>query len=139
MPTYKPVDINTKPVQSGDGEAVIYDGKVVPGVATATGDIIRFMRVPAGTRLCDIAIRVVTAFGATAPCTLQLQPVDGTAATVLVAAGDTVLATVNRKPMVFEPMTVAKDSFLECLVGTVVTGAAGVATCTAHGMSLGAK
>jgi hypothetical protein len=138
MATYSPLDLNSKPVLTGIPGAVVYDGKVTCTASAATADVIRFMRIPAGTRLCEISIRVATAFGATAPSTLRLTPADGSTATELVAAGDTVLASINKKAMVFEPVTVTKDSFLECLLGTVGTGAAGVATAVALGQHVGA-
>lgn len=140
MPTYSSADINTKPIQNGEGHAVVYDGSASTGaVAAATGDILRLMRVPAGTRLCEVSIRVTAAAAATAPSSLRLSPVDGTAATELVAAGDTVLATANKKDMNFAPVTVAKDSFLELLLGTLVTPTPAAVTATALGMGLGAK
>lgn len=139
MPTYAAPDLNYKPVPAGQGEAVVYDGKVAPGANTATGDKLNFCRVPAGTRLCEISVRVATAFGAAAPTQWVLQPLDGSAAVELVAAGDTVLNTVNKKSLSFEPVDVAKDSILQAVVGTVTTGASGVATVTALGMANGAK
>lgn len=139
MPTYQPADINSKPIPAGQGEAVVYDGSI-PALAavTATGDKLNLMRIPAGTRLCEVSINVTTAFGAAAPVTMQLAPVDGSAVTVLVAAGDTVLNTINKKAMAFTPTTAAKDAYLQLLVGTVTTGAAGALSATALGMSNGA-
>lgn len=139
MPTYAPADINSKPLPSGQGQAVMYDG-ILPAIAsaTATGDLINLMRIPAGTRLGAIYISVTTAFGAAAPVTMHLVPTDGSAATVLVAAGDTVLNTINRKAMVFTPMTTTKDSDLQLLVGAVTTGAAGALSAVALGMANGA-
>jgi hypothetical protein len=138
MATYANSDINTKPIVAGQGCAVVYDGGVTCTSNCATGDVLRFMLIPAGTRLCEININVTTAFGTGAPITLRLSPVNGDTATTLVAAGDTVLNTINKKDMVFSPTTVTKDSYLEGLVGTVNTGAAGVATATALGMAFGA-
>lgn len=139
MPTYSPADLNSKPIRAAQGQAIVYDAKLAPGVNTATGDVLRFMRIPAGTRLCEISVRVATAFGAAAPTSWVLTPVDGSSATTLVAAGDTVLNTINKKDLSFEPLTVEKDSFLDAVVGTVTTGAAGVATATALGVAEGAK
>ena len=139
MPTYNAADLNSKPVVAAQACGVIYDGKVVPGAATQTGDKLNVCRIPAGTRLCEVSVRVKTAFGTAAPTQWVLQPVDGSTATEIVAAGDTVLNTVNKKDLAFEPVTIEKDSFLQAVVGTVNTGAAGEATVTASGMALGAK
>ena len=140
MATYSSPDLNSKNVSGIGGAAVVLDGKVTLTAAAQTGDIIQLLRVPAGTRLCEISLRVSTAFSSsTCPCTLRLTPVDGSTATELVAAGDTVLATINKKSMVFNPVTTTKDTFLECLLGTVAaTAAAGVVSATALGMALGA-
>jgi hypothetical protein len=135
MPTFTSADIN-KALPAGQGEAVVYDGAITG--TPATGDKLNWMKIPAGTRLCEVSIRVTTAFAATAPSTLQLAPLDGSAVEVLVNAGDTVLATVNKKAMSFAPMTVAKDSYLQLLLGTLVTPAAGALTATALGMANGA-
>lgn len=137
MPTYTSADIN-KALPAGQGEAVVYDGAVTLAVAAASADKLNVMKIPAGTRLCEVSINVTTAFAATAPSTLQLAPLDGSAVTVVVAAGDTVLATVNKKAMAFAPVTVTKDSYLQLLLGTLVTPAAGALTATALGMANGA-
>lgn len=138
MPTYTSADIN-KPLPAGQGEAVVYDGAIATlPVVAATGDKLNLMRIPAGTRMCEVRIRVTTAFAATAPSALQLAPIDGSAVVVLVPDGDTVLATVNQKSMSFAPMTVAKDSFLQVLLGTLVTPAAGALTAITLGMANGA-
>lgn len=139
MATYAPADIDSKPLPAGRGSAAMYDG-ILPAIAavTATGDKINMMRIPAGTRLGAIYINVTTAFGTAAPVTMQLAPTDGTAVTVLVAAGDTVLNTINRKSMVFTPMSVTKPSDLQLLVGTVDTGAKGALSAVTLGMANGA-
>ncbi len=138
MATYAPSDISTKPLRTASGSAVVYDGASTCTATCATADVIRWMIIPAGTRLCEISINVTTAYGTAAPITLRCSPVDGTTATTIVSAGDTVLNTINKKAMVFSPVTITKDSYLEGLVGTVNTGASGVSTATALGMALGA-
>lgn len=140
MTTYAPSDINSKPLPAGQGEAVIYDGKISMSAAAADADVLRFCRIPAGTRLTDVNVNVSTKLSSsTVPSSMRLTPCDGSSATTLVSAGDTVFATVQKKSMAFDPVTVEKDSFLEFLLGTVAaTAAAGVVSVAAHGMANGA-
>jgi hypothetical protein len=148
MPTYAPADLITKPLPSADGCGVVYHGKATATSAAQTGDIVRFCVIPAGTELTDVLVKTTTAFGTTAPCTIRLASIDGSsdavigasgATATLVGAGSTALQTVGNTVQPVTPVQVKSDCFLECLLGTVGTGAQGVATVTAYGMAYGAR
>lgn len=148
MATYAPADLITKQLPAADGCAVVYSGKVTATSNAATGDVIRFCVVPAGTELADVFVKTTTSFGTTAPCTIRLASVDGASVPIiggsgttadLVAAGSTALQTAGSTVQPVTPVTTNVDCFLECLMGTVSGGAQGVAIVTAHGMGYGAR
>ena len=148
MATYAPADLITKPLPAADGCAVVYNGKVTATSNAATGDVIRFCVVPAGTEVADVLVKTTTSFGTTAPCTIRLASVDGTSDAVigasgatadLVAAGSTALQTAGSTVQPVTPVLTKSDCFLECLMGTVSGGAQGVAIATVYGMALGAR
>ena len=148
MATYSPSDLITKPLPAADGCAVIYNGKVTATSNTATGDIIRFAVIPAGTEVADVLVKTTTSFGTTAPCTIRLASVDGASDAIhgasgttatLVAAGSTALQTAGNTVQAITPVQTKSDCFLECLMGTVSGGAQGVAVATLHGMGYGAR
>lgn len=143
MATLAPSDLNSKPITAGDGCAAVYDGKVAgtPG----TTDELRFCRIPAGTRLCEVKARIATAFGASWAGNWQLNACDGASVPIIGGSGTTaVLAavgavTANLYSLNFEPVTTAVDCFLELKLSACGTPAAGVATLTALGMAEGAR
>lgn len=148
MATYAPADLITKPLPAADGCAVVYHGKVTASSNAATGDIIRFCVVPAGTEVADVLVKTTTSFGTTAPCTIRLASIDGAsdavigasgATATLVAAGSTALQTAGNTVQAVTPVTTKVDCYLECLMGTVSGGAQGVAVVTVHGMGYGAR
>ena len=144
MATLAPADLNSKNITSAQGSAVIYDGKVA-GTPGAT-DELRFCRIPAGTRLTDAFLRIVTAFGASWGGAWRLISTDGVSRAVVEATGATreLQATVGAVTaglytLNFEPVTTASDCFLELKLTAAGTPASGVATLTAHGMAEGAR
>ncbi len=154
MATQAAADLNSKNIVAADGCAVFYDGKLETtdqAAVCATADVVRFMRVPAGTRVSSLSFNTTTSFGTTAPCTIRLAAVDGVSDAIidatgsiettatLVAAGSTVLQTAGRAEAAFHPVTTKVDCFLECLMGTVASGAKGVASAVLGGMAEGAR
>jgi hypothetical protein len=141
--TFAPADLNSKPIPAGQGEAVIYDGKVT-GTPSSTTDILRFCRIPAGTRLADVNVRIATAFAAAWSGNWQLTACDGASVPIVGGSGTTATlqavgaVTAALYPLNFEPVTTAVDCFLDLQLSALTTGAAGVATATAYGMANGA-
>ena len=148
MATYAPADLITKSLPSGGGGLYGYHGKITASSNAATGDIMRFCVVPAGTEMIDVFVKTITSFGTTAPCTIRLASIDGAsdaiagasgATATLVAAGSTALQTAGNTVQAITPVTTKADCYLECLMGTVSGGAQGVAVVTVHGMGYGAR
>jgi hypothetical protein len=149
MATYNASDLLTKALPGID-QASAYFGTVSPSAATATGDLLRPCKLPAGFRLCVLMINVRTAFGATAPASIGISHVDGstvpttvvaTASTAVTAATDASHATTGAKLVMPQAgvFTTLKESYLEVLFGTIVTGASGVADYAAFGEFAGSK
>ena len=143
MATYNSADLNSKPLFSGDkgNSAAYYGTSVATGTNLATGDKIRVCKVPAGF-VANEAIVVNTSFGITAPAGIQFEPLDGSTPVDFVAAGGVTLQTASANGTMFAraPVTVAKDSYVTLLVGTVGTpNGTGVATVIVNGEYFGAK
>jgi hypothetical protein len=144
MATLAPADLNSKNITSAQGSAVIYDGKV-SGTPGAT-DELRFVRVPAGTRVTDAFLRIATAFGASWAWVARLASCDGISRAIVEDTGTTrtlqgtaTAVTAGLYTLNFEPVTTAADCFLELKLSAAGTPAAGVATMTVHGMAEGAR
>lgn len=142
MPTYNASDLATKQVAS-IAQAAVFAGRVTPGANTATGDILRPCRLPAGFRLLTLFVNVVTAFGATAPAKIGFSHVDGSASgqdTAVALLTDTTHASPGVKTLVpaADALT-AKDAYLEVVFGTVATPASGDAKYVAIGEWHGSK
>lgn len=145
MPNYKASDIASKPKHLGQyGEANISNGKVVPGVATATGDTVDICIIPAGTEVNAI-ILAFSSFGATAPADVGYAPVssgDGPLAantTYFGAAQSLAAASLGLVLAAFDPIKFEQDVYLRLTFGTVVTGAAGTVRGNALGKNKGVK
>jgi hypothetical protein len=151
MATYTASDLLTKPLPGID-QASNYFGTISNSVATATGDLLRPLKLPAGFRMSVMFVNVRTAFGTTAPASIGISHVDGstvpalvygtaTAATVITAATDTIHASTGNKLVMPQigAWTTSKESYLEVLFGTIGTGAAGVADYSVIGEFAGSK
>lgn len=146
MATYSASDINTKPVPSIDNALVVF-GNSTPGANTATADILRPCKIPAGFRVTHVLVNVRTAFAATAPAKIGLTHVDGSTPaaanpdTLLVAATDTAHATTGVKTLMPQagPFLTEKDSYLTVVFGTIATAASGVADYVVCGEWVGVK
>jgi hypothetical protein len=146
MATYNAADLLTKPLPGIDQAAVLV-GTMVPGTATATGDVMNPCKLPAGFKLAAVLINVRTAFGATAPAKIGIAHVDGSTPpqanpdTLVAAITDASHATTGTKLVMPQAgvFTTSKDSYLQVVFGTIVTGAAGTADYVALGEFVGSK
>lgn len=145
MPTYSAVGIATKPMFMGEfGNASKVEGQVTPSSAVATGDVVRPLIIPAGTRVTDIILQWASQ-GSTAPADIGYAPVDPNAGS-LVADPDAfkaalAMATANDGAVLagFDPIKFEQDVFLTITFGTVVTGAAGRVRAVVNGQAEGIK
>lgn len=149
MATYNAADLANKALPGID-QAAVYFGTVSPGTATATGDVLRPCKMPGGLKVAALLINVRTAFGATAPASIGFAPVDGSTpdasvysspSTQIAAATDTSHATTGTKVVMPQAgvFVTPKDSYLQVVFGTIVTGASGVADYTVLGEFVGSK
>jgi hypothetical protein len=160
MATYNAMDLLTKAVPGID-QAIALTGSLDNSTTgnnatTLSGDQLRPVKIPAGVRVSLLIVSVTTAFGATAPASIGVSHTDGStvpasvytlprgtlaAATVIQPITDATLATTGNKVVVpvNGPFITAKESYLEFLFGTVVTGAKGVADITVLGEFVGSR
>jgi len=143
---FSPTDLNSKPILTGNPGAVIYDGKITATVSAAT-DTLRFLKVPAGTRVLEINARLATAFATAWTGNWQLVPCDGVSVPIIGGSGTSAVLSVvgavtgagAKYPISFEPVTTKVDCFLDLQLATnTSTAANGVATLTLLGMATGA-
>lgn len=109
----------------------------------ATGDVWRFLVIPAGTEVRSITIQNAD-LGTAAPLDLGFAPVDGSSGTADAflndyAAGTAAAAGSVKTYLLATPVKVEKDSFLQAVFGTIDTGASGAVTIEVNGILLGAK
>lgn len=131
MATYSASNLLTKQVPSIDN-ACILTGRVTPGTNTATGDVLRPCKVPAGVRALVLHINVVTAFASTAPAKIGFSHVGGESFmqsnpdVALAAAADTSHASTGIKTIVpAAEFVTERESYLEIVFGTIATAASG--------------
>lgn len=149
MATYNASDLTSKALP-GIAQAATYFGTVSPGVNTATGDILRPCKLPAGFKFAFLLVNVRTAFAATAPASIGFAHVDGSTpdasvfaspSTQVTAATDTTHASTGTKLVMPQGgvWTTVKESWLQVTFGTLVTPATGVADYVAVGEFVGSK
>ena len=149
MATYTAADLATKQLPGID-QAAIYFGTISNSVATATGDLLRPLKIAAGVKVAALMVNVRTAFGSTAPASIGFSQVNGktpdttiytTPSTQIAAATDTTHASTGVKMVMPQAgvWVTPSDCYLEVLFGTIVTGAAGVADYVLHGEFVGTK
>lgn len=143
MATIKDADLNSKNIPAGDGDGYFYDGKV-SGTPAAT-DTLRFCRIPAGTRLVQVDARIATAFAAAWAGNWQLTSCDGASVPIIGGSGTSAVlqavgaVTAALYPLNFEPVTTKVDTYLDLLLSSITTPAAGVGTAVAAGMGFGPR
>lgn len=127
------------PVRSaGIANAQVYSGTLTPSANVATGDVLRFAIVPAGTAVHRVTV-VNASLGTTVPGDIQLAPTDGSSATTFSSAFAFQTANANGSTIVKAPVLTAKDCWLQVTLGTVASGSTGAVTLIAEGDGIGAK
>lgn len=121
--TYKPSDLNTKPVHACDfGNTSVFDGTLTPA-DLALNTVLRFCKIPAGTRVTEVGIgTLVDIDSGTSACKLGYSYCDGSAAP---SGADTAfgsalawLQAAGRNWANFEPFTIEKDAYLDLVITT---------------------
>lgn len=150
MTIYNASDLLNKPVPS-IAQSEILVGSASPGVNTATGDLLRPLKMPIGFKVAALLVNVKAAFAATAPASIGFSQTDGlpvsdtvtypSPSTQIAAATDTTHATTGTKLVMPQggPWVTPRESYLEVLFGTLVTPATGSADYAVLGEFVGSK
>lgn len=135
MATYKPANIGDALRGAGDGgNGSRYSGSSVITANLAISDKVRPCRVPAGTLVDRVVVKVPDLdSGTTLQAKIGFAPIDGSAQvsgddTAVAAAGAWAQAAATTTYEIFPPFLVLKDSFLE-----IAVTAAGIGTGTVYG------
>lgn len=142
--------LNKNDFMQAFGNAVILDGSVALAANPTAADVIRIMKIPAGTKVSSVIIGngdLDTNGAPTFVYSLGYAPVvagDGPAASAayFAAAGDTALQAANNGKVYsnFAAITFEKDVYLTMTVGTAAaTFAAGTINASVHGEARGIK
>ena len=138
MATYNSGDLAKSVRSSALANGQVYSGTLTPSANVATGDILRFCIVPAGTAVHRITV-VNASLGTTVPGDLELAPVDGSTKTTFSAAFAFGTANASGSAVVKAPVLTTKDCWLQTTLGTVSSGSTGAVTLIAEGEGIGAK
>lgn len=138
MATYASGDLAKSIRGGGIANGSAYYGSLTPSANVATGDVLRFCIVPAGTYVFRTTV-VNASLGTTVPGDIQLAPVDGSSATTFSAAFAFGTANANGSVISKAPVLVTKDSWLQVTLGTVSAGSTGAVSIIAEGENVGAK
>jgi hypothetical protein len=141
--------LNENKFMQAFGDAVAVQGSVALAANPTAADVIRVMRIPAGTRVSALMVGNGDLDSNGAPTLvvgIGYAPCDGSSpaasAAYFQAAGDTVLQAANAGKLYhnFAPVTFEKDVWLTMTVGTAsATFAAGSIYVTALGRARGVK
>jgi hypothetical protein len=142
--------LNDNSFMQAFGNAVVASGVIALAVTPSNADVLRVMRIPAGTRVEALMLANGDLDSNGSPAivvSVGYAPVvaaDGPAAVTdyFQAAGDTVLQSANAGKLYrnFAPITFEKDVYLTITVGTTsATFAAGSIYATALGAARGVK
>lgn len=141
--------LNDNKFMQAFGQGTVLSGSIAVAAAPAAADVLRIMRIPAGTRVSALMIAngdldsngvptLVVGFG--------YAPVDGASpaasAAYFAAAGQTILQAANDGKLYcnFAAITFDKDVWLTATVGTAAaTFAAGTIRAIALGEAVGVK
>lgn len=137
---YDNTELFTKAIHGNvHGNLVGYKGTVNTPVGLAAADKVRLCKVPAGVDINSVTLNN-TAIGATVTGQLQLEPTDGTAATIYVASA-TGLATAQPNGVMYAPVgfKTTKESYLVLLINSMTTPAAGTVNAVLEGILEGVK
>lgn len=142
--------LNKNVFQQAFGQASVYDGSLALAANPTAADVLRIMRIPAGTRAQGVVIAngdLDTNGAPTLVVSLGFAPVnadDGPVASAayFAAAGQTILQAANDGKFYanFAPITFDKDVYLTMTVGTAAaTFAAGTIRALVLGEAVGVK
>ncbi len=150
MATQDALDLNVRPMMGSGpyGNAVCHDGTVAVSGTTANGDILRCVRIPAGTRVCKVTLinEQVDSNGApTLQAKVGYTPVNSTDGPAVndayFAAAAARLRTKTAEVLNGQPITFDYDVWLivtlTAAIATLVSGAK--VTLVAEGFHAGTK
>ena len=137
MATYNSGDLAKSVRSSALANGQVYSGTLTPSANVATGDVLRFCVIPAGTNVDSITV-VNADLGTAAPGDIEFAPVDGSTKTTFASAFAFGTANANGSTVAKKPVLLAKDSWLQVTLGTVDTGSTGEVTLIARGEGIGA-
>lgn len=137
MATYNSGDLAKSVRSSALANVQVYSGTLTPAANVATGDVLKFCVIPAGTKV-DSIIVVNADLGTAAPGDIQFAPVDGSSVTTFAAAFAFGTANANGALVAKKPVLLSKDCVLQVTLGTVDTGTTGEVTLIARGEGIGA-
>ena len=137
MATYNSGDLAKSVRSSALANGQVYSGTLTPSANVATGDVLKFCVIPAGTNVDSITV-VNADLGTAAPGDIEFAPVDGSTKTTFASAFAFGTANANGSTIAKKPVLVTKDSWLQVTLGTVDTGSTGEVTLIARGEGIGA-
>ena len=137
MATYNSGDLAKSVRSSALANGQVYSGTLTPSANVATGDVLKFCVIPAGTNVDSITV-VNADLGTAAPGDIEFAPVDGSTKTTFASAFAFGTANANGSTVAKKPVLLAKDSWLQVTLGTVDTGSTGEVTLIARGEGIGA-
>ena len=137
MATYNSGDLAKSVRSSALANGQVYSGSLTPASNVATGDVLTFCVIPAGTNLHRVTV-VNASLGTTVPGDIELAPVDGSTKTTFASAFAFGTANASGSAVVKAPVLTTKDCFLQVTLGTVSSGSTGAVTLIAEGEGIGA-
>ena len=138
MATYNSGDLAKSVRSSALANGQVYSGTLTPSANVATGDVLKFCVLPAGTNVDSVTV-VNASLGTTVPGDIEFAPVDGSTKTTFSSAAFAFgTANANGSTIAKKPVLLAKDSWLQVTVGTVSSGSTGEVTLIARGEGIGA-
>lgn len=144
MATYNAVNVAGANQHMAEmGNAVIYDDRVVISSALQNGDKVRLVRVPAGTRVTDLAIvNPDLDTGTTLQAKLGWEYVDGSSGGVdnnFAAAGALWQTAAKNRYLPDAPFVADKDIYIIATVTANATTNTGTIYTTVTGIGVGVK
>ena len=138
MATYNSGDLAKSVRSSALANGQVYSGTLTPSANVATGDVLKFCVLPAGTNIHRVTV-VNATLGTTVPGDIEFAPTDGSTKTTFSSAAFAFgTANANGSTIAKKPVLLAKDCWLQVTLGTVSSGSTGAVTLIAEGEGIGA-
>ena len=137
MATYNSGDLAKSVRSSALANGQVYSGSLTPSANVATGDVLKFCVLPAGTNIHRVTV-VNATLGTTVPGDIEFAPTDGSTKTTFASAFAFGTANASGSAVVKAPVLLAKDCWLQVTLGTVSSGSTGAVTLIAEGEGIGA-